>query len=187
MDVKELYQEKLRAAGEHDHRSVGYVSRESQEARWRVLYEATCMPHHCPDYLIESVLDVGCGQGEFSEWWPRQDYTGLDVVPEFIDVARARYGSRHRAFTECDVMNPHLAFVPHDLVVAAGTFAWQSPEVCEAMLQKMWEATKVILAFTLSETATLSYFLMTMQSLNVKDYIVRHDFLPNDTAIYCYR
>jgi ubiquinone/menaquinone biosynthesis C-methylase UbiE len=37
------------------------------------------------------VLDVACGPGAFSNLFPEQSYTGVDINPKYIDYARTHY------------------------------------------------------------------------------------------------
>lgn len=39
----------------------------------------------------DNILDVGCGTGEFSVFFPEQNYTGIDLDPENIRYAKAHY------------------------------------------------------------------------------------------------
>jgi len=47
------------------------------------------------DFEGKSVLDVGCGFGDISEYIKKRaenfEYTGIDIVPEFIEEARRRH------------------------------------------------------------------------------------------------
>jgi SAM-dependent methyltransferase len=49
---------------------------------------------------IRSVLDVGCGPGTNTRHFASAAYTGIDINPEYVASARARY---HRTFIAADV------------------------------------------------------------------------------------
>ncbi len=49
---------------------------------------------------IRRVLDVGCGPGTNAPWFSHTDYLGLDINPQYIDLARQKYG---RSFEVADV------------------------------------------------------------------------------------
>jgi SAM-dependent methyltransferase len=44
----------------------------------------------------EKVLDVGCGPADVLSYLPDVEYTGVDFSQEYIDSAKARFGSRGR-------------------------------------------------------------------------------------------
>ncbi len=49
------------------------------------------------------VLDLGCGNGRFSEFLKEADYTGVDNSPELIKEAKEKYP--HLKFLEADAFN----------------------------------------------------------------------------------
>ena len=49
----------------------------------------------------EKVLDFGCGYGRSSHWFDRDDYVGIDLVPDFIQTAQTMF--------------PEYRFLVHDL------------------------------------------------------------------------
>jgi SAM-dependent methyltransferase len=42
----------------------------------------------------KSVLDVGCGPGTNTRFFPSAAYLGLDISPRYVEQARERYGDR---------------------------------------------------------------------------------------------
>src|SRR3989344_5834160 len=42
----------------------------------------------------ESVLDIGCGTGEFSVFFNPNTYTGIDIEEKYIDYAREKYAGK---------------------------------------------------------------------------------------------
>jgi len=51
-----------------------------------------------------SVIDVGCGDMEFWEYFPVANYTGIDISPTIIDKNRKRFPKYN--FYCCDSSNP---------------------------------------------------------------------------------
>lgn len=45
-------------------------------------------------YHCHSVLDVGCGTGDFAPLFPVKDYLGIDINPQYITFAQKRYPHR---------------------------------------------------------------------------------------------
>jgi SAM-dependent methyltransferase len=107
-------------------RQVGWMDRLQQFVTFEVLAEVgdLCGPG------TPSVLDVGCGLGDFYGYLRGRNfvgrYTGVDLVPELIEAARARHPGAH--FIAADVLNPDLALESHDYVVASGLFDYRTPD-----------------------------------------------------------
>src|SRR5436309_2244308 len=54
----------------------------------------------------DSVLDCGCGYGRLVEMMPagwRGKYLGVDISPDFVELARKKYGDRPLAFEAADL------------------------------------------------------------------------------------
>jgi cyclopropane fatty-acyl-phospholipid synthase-like methyltransferase len=70
-----------------------------------------------------SVLDVGCGNGEFLNFCLKNNYTlnykGLDVTPEMVELTNNRFGNDKAELGEFLTWKPKLKF---DYVIASGTF-----------------------------------------------------------------
>lgn len=86
-----------------------------QALRYRVLAEPALRQ---PE---SSVLDVGCGFADLyaylkSRGW-RGTYTGLDIVPGFVEAARERHPALDVRLQ--DITAPEPAIEPHDFVIAA--------------------------------------------------------------------
>lgn len=43
-------------------------------------------------YKCHSVLDVGCGTGDFAPLFPKKEYLGADINPRYIEFAKKKYG-----------------------------------------------------------------------------------------------
>jgi SAM-dependent methyltransferase len=85
-EVSHFFNESLRRYG-YDPRSLGWIPG-TQEARFRALTAIG-------DLEGCSVLDVGCGFGDLYEYLCRSgievDYTGVDLCPDFLEIARQRH------------------------------------------------------------------------------------------------
>lgn len=71
-----------------------------------------------------SILDVGCGAGEFLQFCRGQgrqiQYTGIDICPEMVAACRARFGEESaQVGTTSDLISQNRNF---DYVIASGTF-----------------------------------------------------------------
>ena len=78
-------------------------------------------PKYCWDYVtalqsflehhgVRSVLDVGCGDWQFSQFinWAGIKYTGMDVVRAVIDQNRQKFDDRHLKFVYGDALVDEL-------------------------------------------------------------------------------
>ncbi len=107
-------------------RQVGWMDRLQQLVAFEVLAGVgnLCGPQG------PSVLDAGCGLGDFYGYLRGQGfagrYTGVDLVPELIEAARARHPGV--TFVVADLLDPDLALESHDYVVAAGLFDYRTPD-----------------------------------------------------------
>lgn len=61
-------------------------------------------------YKIKSVLDVGCGTGDFIEAVPdNMSYLGIDINKEFISFAKSHYKDRKSLFLVQDVIEEQFS------------------------------------------------------------------------------
>lgn len=118
-----------------DVRSLDWGSRASQHLRFAVLAQLPL--------ASASVLDVGCGLGDFWAWLAEKSlpvsYAGLDITPRMIEIARQRFpGVR---FQTGDILDDFFGAEKFDYVVASGIFAkrqTQPFEFLKAMATKMF-------------------------------------------------
>jgi len=90
-----------------------------------------------------SILDVGCGLGDFLSYLRTHSfigrYTGVDLLPELIEIARTRrLGGDETSviaasFIAGDILDPDLVLTPHDYVVASGLFDYCTPDSAERL------------------------------------------------------
>jgi SAM-dependent methyltransferase len=121
-DTAGWYEDKVRRFG-FDHRGLGYRNRSSQEKRFEAL-------RALGDFHGASLLDVGCGFGDFLEFLRghgiRPEYTGLDLCEPMIARCRERYGEGDAQFVVADVLE-HEPRRKYDYVVASGIFGLETP------------------------------------------------------------
>jgi SAM-dependent methyltransferase len=117
-DRQEYIQRYEARLAEHGYspQTLGWGKHGRQEVRFGVLAEHALRRPAC------SVLDVGCGFADLYDFLTRRGwrgrYTGIDIVPGLLDVARQRHPGldlRQQAVTD-----PGLE--PHDYVLASGVF-----------------------------------------------------------------
>lgn len=90
--IRDGYQEKIQEEGIDSSKSIG----ERADARDLSFFEG--LTNGLRFNASVSVLDIGCGKGEFIsfflERYPNtrlEPYLGIDIVPEFLDLAQRKY------------------------------------------------------------------------------------------------
>lgn len=131
--------------------ALGWKNQHSQDARFAALMPIGNM-QGC------TVLDIGCGYGDFKAYLDHHatdySYTGIDMMPEFIDAAQARYADHgNAAFYQCDFTQQTLPEV--DYVFASGALSYRSenPDFFLAMIDKLHRAARCGLAFNMLDAA----------------------------------
>lgn len=144
--LRQMYRGLLRGQ-EDPSRQVGWVDRLQQYLAFEALAGVgdLCGPNK------PSLLDVGCGLGDFWGYLYGRGfaghYTGLDLVPELIEAARARYPverdtsspgeldahSPDATWIVADILDPDLVLEAYDYVVASGLFDYRTPDSAERL------------------------------------------------------
>lgn len=172
MSVHELYGQLYTEHGP-DLKSLGWSSIGAQLRRFGMLSLALQHPG--------SVLDVGCGFGDFSMYSNAADYTGIDQSQEFIDEAQRKYPTK--TFI-CDDFLTHRFNNKFDYVIGNGILAYQENPV--EFIQRMWDLTTNTLAFTWFKTSRNDINLV-LSMCECEFYSIRHDYMRDDTTIFMHR
>lgn len=153
----------------HRERGDDYSSPMTREAKYRVMLEAC-------DFVERSILDVGCGSGQFEKLLPHSSYTGIDLL----------FGQ--------NVLEEDRRF---DIVVAGGIFYLLTWEWMKILIEHMWGLARESLVFnTVSALAPTkshrgfyadpSKTLAFCQALTPW-VVLRHDYLPHDFTVAMHR
>ena len=115
-NLRNHFDELLSKYGE-SHLSTGWGSKASQSRRFEVLSEIGLSPH-------DTILDVGCGLGEFNFWLIQNEhkvqYSGIDVTDSMIKRAQEKFpNNQFRCMSLNDVKEELDAY---DFVFASGIF-----------------------------------------------------------------
>lgn len=121
LQVKHFHSSRQKRRKDNHAGAQGWTSREAQHARFEAIASSL-------DFNDMSVLDVGCGMGDFNDFLDRRfrwfDYIGVDQQQEFIETAKRRYeGRRNTWFHLADFTRCQMPEV--DVVVASGTFSYR--------------------------------------------------------------
>ena len=149
----------------------------------------------------DSVLDVGCGFADLKGWFEAQgivvDYTGVDISPDLIAVAKEKH-------PDCDLYVGELT----DCSFSEGSFDWvllsgalnepynDEGKYTRAMIRQMYQLSRYGTAFNLLNAQVVQAFdlqsfytdemLEFCQELNAHCKL-RTDYLENDFSIYIYK
>lgn len=196
--IRDHYRALLREHGDSAE-SAQYTSRESQFRRFAALAPIA-------DLRGKRVLDFGCGTGSFAEYLDSigqtpVHYTGVDIVPEFFDFARAKLpGSRF-------CLPDELGDAEFDFAFVSGVFNnrrannrafWQT--TVQSLFARCSGGVALNLMSTYVDYREPGLFYESPErafrfvKTNVTPFVVlRHDYLPKpcsiafEFAMYAYR
>lgn len=104
------------------------------------------------DYDIKTILDIGCGDWQFSKLidWSNYDYTGIDCVQSVIDNNNSIYGKKNIKFLYCDILNDiNKLKINYDLIILKDVIIHWPNEQIRIMLPLMkGKATYILLINT---------------------------------------
>jgi SAM-dependent methyltransferase len=167
-----------------------------QRIRYRILLEIV------PDLNGKKVLDYGCGKGDLYGYAKEHgidiDYTGLDINPELVKLAKEKHPDA--AFGVADAEEAPLG-ERFDIVFICGVFNNRVQGVEESMLNVLsglFEITGEALAINALSTHSgykaveLNYTSPEELSLFVEEnltphYMLRQDYLPGDFTMFLYK
>jgi SAM-dependent methyltransferase len=177
-------------------RALDWGNRQSQEARFAVLADMA-------DLSGASILDVGCGLADFHAWLLERGvphaYTGIDITPEMVTAASARFPeiTMHHGEILNSSLFPERSF---DYVFASGVF-YLRQEAPEAYMQatvtrlfslcrkaaafnslSVWSPVRDPGEFYANPLATAAWCAELTPRL-----VLRHDYHTGDFTIYLYR
>lgn len=143
--IKKEYQDKFNKFGV-DPKSLFWASKGAAHQRFRQMWAEI-------DFNNKSVLDVGCGFGEMAKFLDKRykikSYTGIDIVPEFIEEAKKNFP--HREFFVKDYLNEKIEG-DFDVVLASGIInsnVENNMEYRKTAISKLFSLTSNILVFNM--------------------------------------
>ncbi|MGZ6467870.1 MAG: class I SAM-dependent methyltransferase [Bdellovibrionota bacterium] len=188
--MMQFYKEQVSLYG-NDVRSLAWGSRESQELRFRVF--AAVFPLHG-----KSVLDVGCGLGDFLSFLNREKieikYVGVDLTSEMSIAAKRAHPKA--TFFEGDIRTLPERELRSDFVFASGIFNWKIDDHEADMwktITRMYELAQEGVAFNVMsvhapQKHTENYYaepgklLEQCQTLSTRA-LLRHDYMQHDLTV----
>lgn len=175
-----------------DPKSLNWGSAQSQILRFKVLSEIGELNN-------QSVLDVGCGLGDFYNWLKQQNkntlYQGIDITPKMIENASSRFPELQFKLGSIENINEQF-----DFIFASGIFYLNDNNPFALMkktISKMFSLSKKGIAFNSlslwADTKTNGEFYASpAETLDfchtLSPYVVlRHDYHPADFSVYIYK
>lgn len=156
-NVLERYQNRYYKEGETP-KALGWGCREDQVERFRTLCKYN-------SFEGKTILDLGCGFGDFYGYLLDNhiccNYTGIDVIPEFIECCRKKYPDAE--FLNKDIMLDTKDIPMADYVISIGTLNFKLQEIdnlnyTKSFMYKAFEKAKVKAIFDfLSTQLTKNY------------------------------
>lgn len=191
---QKLYSTLLAKYGD-DARSLNWGSRQSQQYRFTVLSEIGIRSGN-------SVLDVGCGLGDFLGWCRSKqldvNYTGVDITPEMLAFCQTRYPEAN--FELGSVADLGEVTAVFDYVIASGIFTHRIQDPVSYFHQGitlMWRLAGQALGFNaLSQWAGMQepdeFYADPLATIDFCRSLtpwvtLRHDYAAHDFTIYMFK
>lgn len=179
----------------NDIRSVAWGSRESQEKRFEILAQIA-------ELSGKSVLDVGCGLGDFYSWlkdrYRNIKYTGVDITPSMVESASKKYPGVK--FYILDILESNRVMPAYDFVFASGIFNRRMPKhkhFIKDIIVRMFDLSKQGIAFNIMSTKAdfmekKEYYADPGKMLDFclglsRKVALMHNYMPHDFTVFIYK
>jgi SAM-dependent methyltransferase len=197
LDYIQRYEKRLQEFG-YSPATLGWGIHGRQEVRFSVLAE---LVFRAPN---SSVLDVGCGFADLygflqTRGWNGR-YTGIDIVPGLLKVARERHHGID--VKEIDVTDESAKIDDYDFVIASGAFnaalpAGNNQVHIELALQRMYQCSRqaVCVDFLSSHVDfqkegafhTDPAWAISVAKRLSRRVSLRHDYMPYEFSVFLFR
>ena len=190
------YQKKFKKYGV-DPRSLQWISKKWADLRYREITKDI-------EFEGKTILDVGCGFSDIIGFIKKKaknfEYTGVDLVPEFIKVCKKKYPSYKFLINDYFETPIEIKF---DIVITSGTLNANIKNPYKyrtEAIKVMWEHSKEIVAFNMAGGypqpenkkgnrvyyANLDKIVDFCKSLTT-NINVRKDYSPNDFTVIMFK
>lgn len=194
-EIKKLYQDKYKEFGV-DPKSLCWHQKGAAHQRFRQFWAEI-------DFNKKSVLDVGCGFAEMAKFLKKRyegvSYTGVDIVPEFIEEAKKNYPGYQ--FFVRDFFSEPMG-EKFEVILASGVLNSNVPENLEyrkKAIKVMFERVEKVLAFNMlgahpqpkNDPTSNVWYADSLEILNycttlTRRVIFRANYHPTDFTIFMY-
>lgn len=191
--VLKRYNDRLSLYG-YSPKSLGWV-KGRQTVRFKVLSEIG-------EIDKTRVLDIGCGFGDlyhfFRKLGKNVDYTGYDINPNFIEIAKKRYPDAD--FVVGNILEEKIRGT-YDWVLASGVFEFKYPGMIEFVkkflttmfgVAKRGIAADFMTSYVDYRGGKEGFYASPEQIFKLgkgmsKRVALRHDYMPYEFCIYIYK
>jgi len=167
--IIDKHRDSLTRYGYHPN-ALYWSGRDIQEIRFKVLADIGIQTG-------DSVLDVGCGFGDFKAWSEKNDcplkYTGIDLSPDILAEAEKRHADG--TFMVGDLFDVDFAAQSFDWVVLSGALNEQLHDesaYAKSVIKHMYALSRKGVAFN----------LLDVRFLKAHDL---HSQIPDDILVFC--
>lgn len=195
--IKSYYENNMKSAS-NDFEVLGWESEEAQKARFDMLLSNVSVDG-------KKILDVGCGLGNLLEYINNLqlnvNYTGIDVLPEMIERAKAKGLKGEFIYVDIFKSNP-FKYKSFDIIYASGIFnlnLGNNREFLINALKLFFNLAKKSVCFNLlhykspSKEDTYHYFnpeevidiIETSYPDEKRQVKIIEDYLQNDFTVIC--
>ena len=191
--IIDKHRDSLTRYGHHPH-ALYWSGRDIQELRFQVLSRIGIRDG-------DSVLDVGCGFGDFKAWAAGQgmdlSYTGVDLSPDLLEKARGYHP--HAVFAQGDIFDLDAAEQSYDWVILSGALNEQLHDgsaYAKSVTKRMYALCRKGVAFNMLDARHIQahdlhsqqpdHMLAYCQVL-CPDCTLKDDYLKNDFTVYMRR
>lgn len=192
--VAKHYTKILNQHGPHTAKALDYNDEFTQQVRFKVLSEIANLNG-------KSILDIGCGLGDMFGFLRNKfsslSYLGIDITPDYIHQARAKYPEGEFEVGDYSQLNTKTEF---DYILASGIFtAPKLPDHTEkvfASIKKLYKRSKHGFGFNMLDVAHHSddevYAAFSPEEVvrfcnTFADTVeLSHDYLTYDFTLYLY-
>jgi len=191
--IVDRHRDSLTRHGYHPN-ALYWSSREIQEIRFEVLAGIGIESG-------DSVLDVGCGFGDFKRWFERQtgtlEFTGIDLSPDLLEEAAKRHPDGR--FICGDLFDLDAAEKSFDWVILSGALNEQLGDngaYARRVISRMFSLSRKGVAFNLLDARYLNAHDLQSHQPEVMlgwcrkicdDCVLLDDYLQNDFSIHMHR
>jgi len=191
--IIDKHRDSLTRHGYHPH-ALYWSGRDIQEIRFQILANIGILNH-------DSVLDVGCGFGDFNLWSEQQDislqYTGIDLSPDLLAQAKKRHTDS--SFFAGDLFDMNFEDQSFDWVILSGALNEQlhdKSSYAKSVIERMYQLCRKGVAFNMLDARFLTThdlhsqtpenIMLFCQNLS-QNCTLLDDYLQNDFTIHMIR
>lgn len=197
LEIVRHYEACLQQHGD-SHLGVDWPNKKDTFLRYKVMLDVIRETKETP----VSLLDFGCGTSHLYEYmqrgiYPKVEYIGLDISPEYVKVAKAKYP--HIAYHCLDILADEEAMPEVDYVVMNGVFTEKRGltfeemwTYCQQMLMTIFPYVRHGMAFNVMsrhvdwERDDLFHLSIDLLATFLKEKLSRHWVLRHEYGLYEY-